>query len=235
MSSAKNTNFGAPLRALFPFQNNLLNMNHGSFGGYPVTVRDAQREYQRQTEAEPDKFIRYKLPGLIDVSRNAVAELINADVNNVVFIPNATTGVNTVLRNLVFQPGDKIVYLGTTYGACEKAVMQIVDTSIPEGAVEGVKVEMVYPISSDEILRRFEDAISQKGVRIALFDTISSLPAFRLPFEKMVPLCKKYHVLSLIDGAHGVGAIELDMQKLDADFFISNLHKYELVSFGAGA
>ncbi|EED18709.1 cysteine desulfurylase, putative [Talaromyces stipitatus ATCC 10500] len=224
--STSNPTFGAPLLPYFPFQSDYLNINHGSFGGYPIKVRDALREYQRQTDAKPDDFIRYRLPGLIDKSRAAVAELINADVGNVVLIPNATTGVNTVLRNLVYNPGDKIVYLGTTYGACEKAVMHIVDTCIPAGAVEAIKVEVEYPVTSKEILRRFEDAISQKGVRIALFDTVSSLPALRLPYENMISLCKKYHVLSLIDGAHAVGAIELDMQRLDPDFFISNLHKW---------
>lgn len=225
MSTFNNTPFGTSYRSHFPFSSNYSNLNHGSFGAYPIAVRDALREYQRQTDAEPDNFIRYQLPGLIDRSRSAVAQLINADVNNVVLIPNASTGVNTVLRNLAYKPGDKIVYLGTTYPACEKAVLHLVDTYVPEGGLECIKVEVEYPVSSDEILRRFEDAISQKGVRIALFDTISSLPALRLPFEKMVALCKKYNVLSLIDGAHAVGAIELDMRRLDADFFISNLHK----------
>ena len=220
------TPFGGPIRSHFPFPSHYLNLNHGSFGAYPISVRDTLREYQRQTDAEPDNFIRYKLPGLIDRSRNAVAELINADVDNVVLIPNASTGVNTVLRNLAYKPGDKIVYLGTTYGACEKAVIHLMDTYVPEGALESIKVEVTYPVSSNEILRRFEDAISQKGVGIALFDTISSMPALRLPFEKMVALCKKYNVLSLIDGAHTVGAIQVDMRRLDPDFFISNLHKY---------
>jgi selenocysteine lyase/cysteine desulfurase len=226
MPTSNDPPFGAPLLSYFPFPSTYLNINHGSFGAYPIAVRDALREYQRQTDAEPDNFIRYKLPDLIDRSRSAIAELINADVDNVVLIPNASTGVNTVLRNLAYKPGDKIVYLGTTYGACEKAVIHLVDTYVPEGAVEGIKVEVEYPVSSEEILRRFEEAISQEGVRIALFDTISSLPALRLPFEKMVALCKKHNVLSLIDGAHAAGAIELDMRRLDADFFISNLHKY---------
>lgn len=226
MSTSNNPPFGAPLLSYFPFSSTHFNINHGAFGAYPISVRDALREYQRQTDAEPDNFIRYKLPELIDKSRSAVAELINADVDDVVLVPNASTGVNTVLRNLSYKPGDKIVYLGTTYGACEKAVIHLMDTYVPEGAVEGIKVEVEYPVSSEEILRRFEDAISRKGVRIALFDTISSLPALRLPFEKMVALCKKYNVLSLIDGAHSVGAIEVDMRSLDPDFFISNLHKY---------
>ncbi|OKL61718.1 hypothetical protein UA08_02442 [Talaromyces atroroseus] len=213
--------FGARLLSSFPFTAGNININHGSFGAYPFAVREALNNYQRRIDAQPDGFLRYELPELIDKSRSAVAQLINADVDNVVLVPNATTGVNTVLRNLVYEEGDKIVYLGTTYSACEKAVIHIVDTYKPQDSVEAVKVDMRYPMSSDEILKRFEDAISHKGVRIALFDTVSSLPALRLPFEKMVSLCKKYNVLSLVDGAHGVGCIGLDMRSLDADFFLT--------------
>jgi hercynylcysteine S-oxide lyase len=225
-SSDTSSIFGAQLLSSFPFTAGNININHGSFGAYPIVVREALENYQRRIDAQPDGFLRYELPELIDKSRSAVAQLINAGVDNVVLVPNASTGVNTVLRNLLYEKGDKIVYLGTTYSACEKAVIHIVDTCKPQDSVEAVKVDIEYPISSDEILKRFETAISQKGVRLALFDTVSSLPALRLPFEKMVALCKKYNVLSLVDGAHGVGCVGLDMRSLDADFFVSNLHKY---------
>lgn len=226
--------FGAQMLSVFPFAAGNININHGSFGAYPIVVREALHNYQRRTDAQPDAFIRYELPGLMDKSRGAVSRLINADVDNVVLVHNASTGVNTVLRNLVYEKGDKIVYLGTTYSGCEKAVLSIVDTYPPQGSVEAIKVDLQHPISNIEILKRFETAISQKGVRVALFDTVSSLPAVRLPYEKMVQLCKKYNVLSLVDGAHSVGCVKLDMRSLDADFFVSNLHKYVLFSENTG-
>ena len=69
-----------------------------------------QREYQDQCESTPDPFIRYTYPKLLDESRAAVAKVINAPVDGVVFVPNATTGVNTVLRNIVWNEGDEILY-----------------------------------------------------------------------------------------------------------------------------
>ncbi|CRG91216.1 putative aminotransferase C660,12c [Talaromyces islandicus] len=210
---------GKPLLSHFPFPATSININNGSFGSYPTQIRDALNSYQQQTDAEPDIFIRYKLPALIDRSRAAVASLINArSVDDVVLVPNVTTGVNTILWNLSlnFSAGDKIVYLGTTYGSCEKIIDFIGEYS---SSVEAVRVDIQYPISKAAILQKFQHAISQPGVRVTLFDTVSSMPAFCLPCEEMVALCRQYNVLSLVDGAHGIGCIPLDMQRLDADFF----------------
>src|SRR4051794_13599504 len=102
----------------------LFSPSSGSFGTYPRAIRDKQREYLDQCEAAPDIFIRYDYPKLLDVSRAAVAKLLNAPVSTVVYVPNATTGVNTVLRNLAWNPDgrDEILYFDTIYGACGKTV-----------------------------------------------------------------------------------------------------------------
>lgn len=243
------TPFGREMARHFQFDKTWTNLNHGkpplrphplrkspqltvvappgSFGTYPAPVREELHRFQALAEARPDPFVRYHYSALLDKSRAAVASLLNAPPDEIVFLPNATTGVNTVLRSLVFEEGDAIAYFSSIYGACEKTVQYICETT----PARAIRIEADYPIGDKELLRRFKDALKQvkeegKGrVRIALFDTVVSLPGVRMPFEDLVDLCRQEGVLSLVDGAHGVGHLELDLGRLDADFFVSNCHK----------
>jgi selenocysteine lyase/cysteine desulfurase len=154
-------------------------------------------------------------------------QLLNAPSETLVFMPNATTGVNTVLRNLTFQPGDHILYFATIYGACEKTVAYITETT----SAQSIKITYTYPIEDDWLINEFHTkvkSIERAGgkVKIAIFDTIVSMPGVRMPFERLTQACKDLGVLSCIDGAHGVGHIHLDLSTLDPDFFVSNCHKY---------
>lgn len=198
----------------------------GSFGTYPAPIRSRMHYFQDLAEASPDQFIRYDYPRRLDESRQAMADYLNVPVETVVFLPNATTGINTVLRNLIFEKGDRIIYFSTIYGACEKTIDYISETT----PAVGVKVEYTYPISDEKMLEKFGEIVKgekQAGnnVRVALFDTVASLPGVRMPFERLTEVCKEEGILSLIDGAHGAGHLPLDLGKLQPDFFVSNCHK----------
>lgn len=185
------------------------------------------RKYQDAVEARPDDFIRYQYPKLLDEAREAVAKILNAPTETVVFVPNATTGVNTVLRELVFEEGDKILYSSTIYPGCHKAVEYITETT----PAESVRVEYTFPVEDDWLVNEFRKKIRETKaaggrVKVAIFDTVVSMPGVRLPYERLVQVCKDEGVLSCVDGAHGIGHVALDLQALDPDFFVSNCHKW---------
>lgn len=86
-------------------------------------------------------------------------------------------------------------------------------------------------MSHPEIASAFSQTISRLlyegyNVKAAIFDTIVSIPGVRFPFERLVRMCKEYNILSIIDGAHAIGMLPLDLAALDADFFVSNCHKW---------
>ncbi|KAH7385449.1 pyridoxal phosphate-dependent transferase [Phaeosphaeria sp. MPI-PUGE-AT-0046c] len=220
--------FGKELREKdFLFREGYLNLNHGSFGTYPKCVREEMRRFQDTTEERPDSFIRYEYSSLLDKSRAAMGKLLNVPTSSVVFMPNATTGINTVLRNLTFQPGEHILYFATIYGACERTVSYITETT----PAKSVKLAYTYPVEDDWLVSEFRNKIKEVeagggSVKMAIFDTVVSMPGVRMPFERLTQACKELGVLSCIDGAHGVGHLKLDLSALDPDFFVSNCHKW---------
>jgi selenocysteine lyase/cysteine desulfurase len=222
------TQFGTQIRSKhFSFAEGYQPLNHGSFGTIPRMVQDYQRQLQLETEARPDTFIRHTYLKLLKESRAAVAPLLGADPGEVVLVPNATTGVNTVLRNLSFNDGDVILCFNTIYGACAKTIEALSETS----PVTPHQIEITYPITDDEILRRFRlaaEAVKAEGKRpkLAMFDTVLTFPGARFPWEDLVRACKELGIRSLIDGAHGLGHIDLtNLGKVGPDFMISNCYK----------
>ncbi|KAL7273798.1 hypothetical protein RUND412_003325 [Rhizina undulata] len=224
---------GKGMRKWFLFEDGWVNLNHGSFGTYPSAVRTALLTFQEASEKRPDFFIRYLYPKLLDKSRSALGKYLNVPFSELVFVPNATTGVNTVLRSLKFEPGDKILYFDFIYGACGKAILYVEETT----PAKAVKIDVQFPINNEELVRVFRETVERESkdgkVRVAVFDTVVSLPGVRLPFEELVGVCKDLGVLSLVDAAHGIGHLELDLGALDADFFVTNCHKWLYVPRGS--
>lgn len=210
----------------------------GSYGSIPRAIQAKLRHYQDEIEARPDPFVRFDLAGLSDAAREAVATVVNAPVETVVFVNNATEGVNTVFRNLKWDADGKDValYFTTVYDACGKVVDFLHDYH-GDGHLTSREIEISYPIEDDEIVRRFRDTVRQveaegKRAKVCLFDVVSSRPGVLFPWQAMVKACRELGVLSLVDGAQGIGMVPLDLAAADPDFFVSNCHKWLFVPRG---
>ncbi|KAH7390322.1 aminotransferase family protein-like protein [Cadophora sp. MPI-SDFR-AT-0126] len=223
--------FGHPMRTTyFEFAPTYVPLNHGSFGTHPSPVRKAHYDLQSRAIARPDTFISFDTFPLLAKSRSLISPLLGVSPSEIVFVPNATTGVNTVLRNVKFEEGDVVVVFSTIYPACEKTLASIGE--MIKGGLRVEEVELVYPVEDEEIVRRFEEKIvclqgGGKKVRLAMCDTVLTFPGARFPWERCVAVCKELEVLSLVDGAHGIGLIDLThLDKVSPDFFVSNCHKW---------
>ncbi|KAL4951786.1 pyridoxal phosphate-dependent transferase [Aspergillus filifer] len=223
--------FGNPMKSQFLIDLNYRNLNHGSFGTYPLPLLQAQQTLQRSLEAAPDNFIRYTQPRLIDESRAVLANLLNVPVSDCVLVRNATTGVNTVLHNLAITreltSNDVVIYFETVYGAVERTLLALRES----WGVQIRKVKYVFPLEEGELIARFKsvvEGVKKQGLtpKVAVFETIISNPGIRFPFEEVTALCREMGILSCIDGAHGVGMINLNLGELGCDFFTSNCHKW---------
>lgn len=186
--------------------------------------------YIHAAEARPDVFMKRTYEPKMDESRSRLAKLVNCSRDELVYVTNATMGVNAVLRGLNgwWKKGEAILVFSTVYGACGKSAEYIVDSNADLN-LKVVNVNIKYPMNNEEFLHSLRQTLEQSKadgvtIKIAILDAISSVPGVLVPWEEAVKLLREYQVLSLVDGAHAVGQIPLDLKKADPDFFISNCH-----------
>lgn len=197
-------------------------VNHGLFGLTPDPVYDAYIRKMKEDISFPDRYCRLLHRQEYVKSLQLVAKLVKCDYRWLALVNNTTTGINTVLRSYKFSPGDKVVIALTSYGACAKTVAYLKHHM----DVETVVVELNYPISDDDIVAQFDEAFRGHRPKLAMFDTVLLMPGVAVPYQRLVELCRQYHVLSLVDGAHSVGLIPLDLSATRPDFFVSSCHKW---------
>ncbi|RYP60529.1 hypothetical protein DL770_009973 [Monosporascus sp. CRB-9-2] len=230
--------FGAPMRhAHFAFAPTYTPLNHGSYGTHPVSVRAKQLALRAEAEAAPDPFIALNLSARIAEQRGLTASLLRCSADELVFVPNASMGTDTALKNLRWDAGDVVLCYEVVYPAVALALRWL-------NEYHGVQVEtlqLALPLSDDAIVQAMVDAARRinaqegKRVRVAIIDTIVSLPGVRMPFERLVPALQAEGALVVVDGAHGIGHIDIDLSKLQPDFFVTNLHKWLFVPRGCAA
>ena len=130
----------------WPLDTDTVFLNHGSFGATPIAVLDEQARIRSRLERDPVRFFEREYSDLWDQSRAAVAEMLNADVDGLTFVSNATQGVNTVLRSLNLNPGDEIIVPDHSYQACWNAVDYVTGRS----GAKTVVVEIPFRLDGPE-------------------------------------------------------------------------------------
>ena len=197
-------------------------LNHGSFGATPRTVLEAQQRYRQQLEHEPVRFFVRELPELAAQARAALGRFVGADADDLTFVSNATSGVNTVLRSLEFAPGDELLVTDHEYGACRNALDFVAD----RWGARTVVVPIPFPVESPAQVTQAIVARVTDRTRLALVDHITSPTALVLPIGDIVQQLQQRGIDTLVDGAHAVGMVPLDLDGLGAAYYTSNCHKW---------
>ena len=205
-----------------------LTVNHGAFGATPKRVLAAQDVWRSRMEAQPSTFMRLTLPDALRASAATLAVFLGAEAKDLVFLDNATTGCNAVLRSLVFVPGDEIVVLSETYGA-------IANTARYVGERTGARiVEVALPFPTTEVatlIGRIGTALTNR-TRLVIVDHVTSPSALVLPIAEIIQTCHAANVPVLVDGAHGPAQVDVDLTVLDADWYVGNCHKWLMAPKG---
>ena len=204
-------------------------LNHGSFGATPRAVLEKQNEFRAQMEREPVRFFVRELEPLLDESRRALASFIGADEEGLAFVPNATAGVNAVLRSLDLDKFDELLVTTQEYNASRNALDYV--ASLADARV--VVVDVPFPIASpDVVVERVLEKVTDR-TRLLLIDHIVSQTALIFPVERLVRELQARGIDTLIDGAHAPGFLPLDVRAIGAAYYTGNLHKWVCTPKGA--
>ena len=214
--------FGAAARREFLLESGTAFLNHGSFGAAPRSVLEAAESWRRRMEANPDLFLREILPSALRAGAARVAQFIRAKPDDVVFVDNATTGMNAVLRALQFDPNDEILATTHTYGAVRQAIRYVCDRT----GARLVEADISLPVTGESSLVAALSACVTSRTRLVVLDHISSPTGLIFPVAELAALARARGAQVLIDGAHGPGQLELDVPALGADWYVGNCHKW---------
>lgn len=161
--------------------------------------------------------------------RTDLGSFLNCSPEELALVTNTTQGVNTILRSLDFQPGDRILQFSTGYVSVDKTTEYVCDTH-PD--VKVVEVPVTYPISDEDLLRKVEKVVEEhrslkdgSRISLAIVDWISSVPSVVHPVKKLVEYLQGEGILVFVDGAHSIGQVHVDLTELNPDFYITNAHK----------
>ncbi|KIK67910.1 hypothetical protein GYMLUDRAFT_155471 [Collybiopsis luxurians FD-317 M1] len=231
--------FGHEMRSCFSFDPEYINMNHGSYGSIPVAVDEAVKPYYAMVDQNPDLFHRFTMIDLVRDVRQRLAGFIGAaDKDEVVFVPNASHGLNTVLRAFIWEKDDIICSFNTSYNSISRTAQFIADLPphpvhsqfsliFPTTHAEIVEKWRVYLRSLNETRNQAAQKIGRRPKIVAIVDSIISNPGALLPWKEMVKICKDEDVWSVVDAAHSIGQEQdLNLAEADPDFWITNCHKW---------
>lgn len=197
-------------------------LNHGSFGATPSAVLQKQQQLQLEMEAEAIEFFIDKMPDLLSNSKKALADFVGTSPNNIVFVQNTTTGVNTILNSLPAKEGDEWLTTNHGYGACVHALKHYAHKNKCKVNVATIH----YPVLDEKnILEAIENSITPKTT-VALIDYITSASAIIFPIKKIINLLQSKGIKVIVDAAHAPGMIDFNIDVLQPDFFVANCHKW---------
>lgn len=212
------------MKSHFLFSDDIVYLNHGSFGACPKVVFEDYQKWQLMLEKESVQFMTKTGIQALKNSREALGEFINCEANDLVFIPNPTTAYNTVIKSLKFEKGDEVLSTNLEYGALDRTW----EMYCKKSGAKYIRQTISLPIKDKEhFLEMFWAGYTDKTKAIYISQVTSST-ALILPVKEIVNKAKELGLMTIIDGAHVPGHIHLDIEELDPDFYTGAVHKWLL-------
>jgi isopenicillin-N epimerase len=217
------------MKSQFLLDNNITFLNHGSFGACPKPIFEEFQRFQLELEREPVQFIQKKQIGYLKTARESLAKYVGCEAQDLYFTPNPTFAINTIMRSLNLKEDDEILTTNHEYGAMDRTWHFYCKKS----GAKYIRQKISLPIiSKKQIIEEFWKGYSSK-TKIIFINQMSSATALLFPVKEICDKAQELGLITIVDGAHIPGHIDLNIQELDPDYYTGTLHKWMLAPKGS--
>jgi isopenicillin-N epimerase len=232
--------FGHAMLSHWMFDERCLYLNHGTVGATPRRVLQRQQMLRDEMERHPSRFMLRELNGehpapwrrvsRLREASDLVAAFVGSRPEDLVFVPNVTTGMNAVLSSIPLREGDEVVITDLAYGAIALTAAAVCERH--QATLRTVRIE--YPVlDPGDVIEPIVRALTPR-TKLVIVDDIAALTALVLPVAAIAAECHARGVPVVVDGAHAPGARPLDIAALGVDWYSANLHKWAHAPRGCG-
>lgn len=216
------------LKELFLLDPNYTHLNHGSFGACPKPIFEAYQNWQLALEREPVDFFVNKGMRALQDSKEALADYIHCDADNLVYTTNPTYAINIIAKSFDLKAGDEILATNHEYGALDRTWNYYCD----KVGAKYIQQNISLPITSKEqIIDNFFEGYTDRTKAIFI-SQITSMTALIFPVEEICAKAKALGLITIVDGAHVPGHIPLNLNTLQADIYTGACHKWMMTPKG---
>ena len=204
-------------------------LNHGSFGACPKPIFEEFQRFQLELETEPVNFIQKKQTDYLKIARESLAKFVSCKAQHLYFTTNPTFAINTVMRSLKLEAGDEILATNHEYGAMDRTW----NFYCKKSGAKYVRQNISLPIiSKEQIIEEFWKGYTS-NTKVIFLNQISSTTALIFPVKEICDKAKELGLITIVDGAHVPGHIDLNIKALNPDFYTGTLHKWMLAPKGS--
>ena len=220
----------SPWRKLWNLADDVAYLNHGSFGPSPIVVQEAYERWTRQLEQQPMNFFLREMEPAFEESLSALADFVGTSRGNLIFVDNATFGMNIVAASTRLDTDDEVLLNDHEYGA----VTRLWRRTCQQARARLITCELASPVTdSDLIVEQLFTRVTSR-TKLIVVSHVTSPTALVMPVEEICRRAKELGIPVCIDGPHAVGMLPLNLRKLDCDFYTASCHKWLSAPFGSG-
>ena len=217
------------MRDLFLLDPTVTFLNHGSFGACPKPVFDEYQRWQLELERQPVEFLGRRFNDLMQAARSALGGYLGADADDLVYVTNATVGLNVIARSLDLHPGHEVLSTDHEYGALDRMWRFI----CAKHDAKYIRQPVPVPVgSAADVVEAVWAGVSDR-TRVLFISHITSPTAIIFPIKPLIDRAHERGIITIVDGAHAPGQIDLNLREFGADFYSGNLHKWLMTPKGS--